>query len=134
MMRTTGNDRGAARMITITRLVIVLAIVGVLGYDGFSIMSAHVNTENDAQTAAYAASQAYNSQSNHNLPAAYAAAVASVRGKGETVLTTGFTANADGTIHLTVQRIAPTVVIKHFGSLHSWTVVTERGDANSLDG
>src|SRR4051794_2809950 len=108
MMRTVGNDRGLIRLITMTRVVVVLAIVGVFGYDGFAILSNNVSTENDAQTAAYAASQAYHDRPNLSL--AYQAAQESVAGKDETVLTQGFSVDTDGTIHLLLRRTVHTIV------------------------
>jgi hypothetical protein len=131
MMRTVGNDRGLVRLITITRVVVLLAIVGVFGYDGFAILSNHVSTENDAQTAAYAASQSYHDHPNLSL--AYQAAEQSVAGKGETVLTQGFRVDTDGTIHLLVRRTVHTVVFGRVGPLKHLTVTTEHGDANSVN-
>lgn len=130
-MRTTGNDRGAVRVVTVTRLVAVLAVVGVFGFDGFSIMSNHVSTESDAQNAAYAASQAWHN--DPSLPLAYQAAVNSLAGKNETVLTQGFTVDPDGTIHLEVRHTAHTVLFSRVGPLRHLTVTTEHGDANSVN-
>jgi hypothetical protein len=130
-MRTSGNDRGAMQLVTITRLFVILAIVGVLGYDGFAVMSVHVTAENDAQNAAYAASQAWHS--NQNLEVAYQAAEQSVAGKHETVLTHGFSVDPDGTIHLQVTKTAHTLVFSRIGPLKHLTVVTEKGDANSVN-
>jgi hypothetical protein len=131
MMRTTGNDRGAVKVATVTRLVAILGVLGVFGFDGFSVMANHVATENDAQTAAYAASQAW-----HNSPSldgAYAAAVTSLAGTGDTVLTQDFSVDPDGTIHLLVEHTAHTVVISHIGPLRHLAVTTEHGDANSVN-
>jgi hypothetical protein len=130
-MRATGSDRGEVRLFTLTWLVVLLALLGVFGYDGFSIMASHVNTESDAQNAAYAASQSWHN--DRNLPEAYQAAVAAVAGKDETVLTQGFTVDPDGTIHLVVQHTAPTVVFSRIGPLKHFTVTTEHGDANSVN-
>lgn len=131
-MRTTGNDRGAVKVVTVTRLVAILGVVGVFGFDGFSIMSNHVSTENDAQTAAYAASQSWH-DTGGSLQDAYQAAVVSLDGKGDTVLTQGFTADPDGTIHLLVRHTAHTVVFQRVGPLKKLTVTTEHGDANSVN-
>jgi hypothetical protein len=130
MMRTTGNDRGAVRLVTISRLVVVLAIIGVFGYDGFSVMSNRVSTEDNAQTAAYAASQAWHT--TPNLQAAYQAAVASIAGTGDTVLRKNFSVDPDGNIHLLVRHTAKTVVFRRVGPLRHLTVATEHGDANSV--
>lgn len=118
-------------LVTITRLVVVLGIVGVFGYDGFSVLSNHVSTENDAQNAAYTASQAWHN--DRNLSAAYQAAVQSVAGKDETVLTQGFSVDPDGTIHLLLRHTEKTVIFSRFGPLKHLTVTTEHGDANSVN-
>jgi hypothetical protein len=131
MMRTLGNDRGALRLVTVTRLVVALAIVGVFGYDGFAILSNHVSTENDAQTAAYAASQSWHNDPNLSL--AYQAAVQSISGKGDTVLTQSFTVDSDGNIHLLVRHTVHTIVFGRVGPLKHLTVTTESGDANSVN-
>jgi hypothetical protein len=129
MMRTNGNDRGAVRTATVTWVVIVLAIVGVFGFDGFGIIANRVHTEDNAQTAAYAASQAWHN--SPNLTAAYQAAVASIAGSGDTVLTQNFSVDPDGTIHLLVRHTVKTVVFSRIGPLEHLTTATEHGDANS---
>jgi hypothetical protein len=129
MMRTTGNDRGAVRLAIMSRVVVVLALLGLFGFDGFGIMSNRVHTEDDAQTAAYAASQAWHT--TPNLGAAYQAAVASVSGTGDTVLMKNFSVDPDGTIHLLVRHTVKTVVFSRVGQLRHLTVATEHGDANS---
>lgn len=130
-MRTVGNDRGAVRLITITRVVVVLAIVGVFGYDGVAVLSNHIATENDAQTAAYAASQSWHNDPNLSL--AYQAADKSVAGKGDTVLTQNFSVDTDGTIHLLVRHTVRTIVFSRVGPLKHLAVTTEHGDANSVN-
>lgn len=120
------------RLTTLGVTAVILGIVGVGGYDGFSIMSNNVSTENDAQNAAYAASQAWHND-NENLTMAYQAAVQAVAGKNETVLTRGFTVDADGTIHLLVRRTANTILFNRIGPLKHVTVTTQHGDANSVN-
>jgi hypothetical protein len=131
MMRNPGNDRGAARLATVTWLVVVLAIIGVLGFDGFSVLSDRVKAQNDAQTAAYAASQAWHT--TQNLDDAYQAAVTSVAGTGDVVLTRHFTIDSDGTAHLLLRRRANTIVLKHISAFRKYTVALEHGDANSIN-
>jgi Flp pilus assembly protein TadG len=130
-MRTIGNDRGAARLATMAWVFVVLAIVGVCAFDAVSIMSSRVSVENDAQTAAYAASD--NWHTSHNIDDAYQAAVTSIAGKGETVLTKHFTIDSDGTVHLMLRAHAKSVLLDRIGSLRHLTVTVEHGDANSLN-
>jgi len=131
-MGSLADDRGAIRVVTLTRLAVILGIVGILGYDSFAVMSTHVSTENDAQNAAYAASQAWHD--NPSIDAAYQAAVTTLAGNpGETVETTGFTVDPGGTVHLVVVQKAKTVVFSHIGAMKTWVTATEHGDANSVN-
>jgi hypothetical protein len=120
------------RLITLGRLVVVLGILGVFGYDGFAVLSNNVSTENDAQTAAYAASNAWHND-NKNIDLAYQAAVQSLAGKDDTVLTTGFTVDPQGMVHLLVRHTAHTVVFNRIGPLKHLTITTQHGDANSVN-
>jgi hypothetical protein len=132
MMRSTGNDGGAVRLATFTWLFAVLAIIGVFGFDGFSILSTRVTTENDAQTAAYAASAAWHS--SQNLNGAYAAAVASLDGKkGDKVLVRGFVIDPTGEVHLLVRNHARTILLGHISAVRHLSVALESGDANSIN-
>jgi hypothetical protein len=130
-MRWSGDDGGAVRLTTMVWLVVVLAVLGVAGYDTASIVSTRVNAENDAQTAAYAASASWHS--NSNLDEAYQAAVTSIAGKGDTVLTHHFVIDADGTVHLLVRKRANSIVLEHISSMRHLDVALEHGDANSIN-
>jgi Tfp pilus assembly protein PilX len=131
-MRSLREDRGAMRLVTLTRLVVILGIIGVLGYDTFACMSTRVSTENDAQNAAFAASQAWHN--TQNIDQAYQAAVTEVANNpGETVEQTGFTVDPDGTVHLILDRTAKTIVFAHIGFLKHWTAASEHGDSNSVN-
>jgi hypothetical protein len=133
MRRNARDDRGAVRMATTFWLAAMIAVIGVVGFNAASIMSSRVSTENDAQTAAYAASQAWHTTPN-NLDNAYQAAVTAVAGKGEKVLTKGFVVDPDGTVHLVLRSQAKSILLTHIGSLRHLTVTIEHGDANSLTG
>jgi hypothetical protein len=135
-MPLLGSDRGATRVATLSRVFVLLAIIGVFGYDTFACMSTRVSTENDAQNAAYAASQAWhnNPTSTTAVETAYQAAVATVAANpAEQVLTTNFTVDTDGTVHLTLTRTAKTVMFGHIGIFKHWVVASEHGDANSVN-
>jgi hypothetical protein len=132
MSRAARNDAGLMSALTLGKLAVVLGIIGVFGYDGFSVMSNNVSTESQAQDAAYAASQAWH-DNNRNLTLAYQAAVASLADTGDTVLQQGFSVEPDGTIHLLVRHTAKTVIFNHIGPLKHLIVTTQHGDANSVN-
>ena len=65
------------------RLTLILAILGVAAFEGVSIVIANVGVKDDAQSAAFAAAAAY--QSQHTAIAAIAAAKADLS-KGDTLV------------------------------------------------
>ena len=108
------------------KVLAVLGIVGVLGFDGVSIGLCHISTQDDANTAALAAMEAWGA--HHSITEAYAAAEQSAAGHGETVLQDGFTIDPKTSeVTLRMTRKATTVVL---GSVHgSWVDVAETGTA-----
>lgn len=116
------DDAGGIVIGWLTRLVVVLAVVGVIGFDAVSIAVAHVNIVDDANSAVQAASLSW--QSAHNIETAYQAAEAALPPGEEEVLPTSFAIAADGTVRLTVRRTVRTLIVRHLGSLSRWDVVT----------
>ena len=130
-MRTSGRDRGAARLTTITWLVVVLGVIGVFVFDGVSVMSSRVSAQDDAQNAAFAASSEWHI--TPNVEDAYQAAVNYLGGKkDERVLRHEFSVAPDGTVHLLIRRKIQTIVFGHIGAFRHLTVAIESGDANSI--
>jgi hypothetical protein len=129
-MRATGTDRGAVRVGYVTKLAVALAIIGVFGYDGVSILAVHVTTSTDASNAADAASA--NWQQTHDVLLAYQAASTKVAAHDEKVLTcrTCFSIQPDNTVHLELRRSAHTLLFSRIGFLRHATVVVEAGTAN----
>jgi hypothetical protein len=81
-MRHCGNDRGAVAVPGIVKWAIALAIFALLGYDTFFTIATHLKTENDAQNAAYAASNAWTNAdvSQRSAEVAFQAAVVYLEG------------------------------------------------------
>jgi hypothetical protein len=103
----------------------VVAVLGVLGFDGASVAFAHVSASDDASSAAHAAAD--NWHDRHNLSSAFAAASADAAQHHETVDPARFAVTADGTVSLLLHRVATTAVI---GRLHpSWTRVDATASA-----
>jgi hypothetical protein len=127
------NDRGAMRVMTVTKVVVAMAVLGVFGYDTVACMADHAKTEDNAQDAAYAASQSW--LNTKNIYVAYAAAQTTLKTENpaDQLIRSSFSIDPDGTAHLKVTRTAKTLVIGHIGFLKHYTVATEKGDANSFD-
>lgn len=115
------GDRGDIVLGWLTKLVVTLAVLGVLGFDGISLVSTRFQAEDHAQTAARTASAAY--RSTPDLQAAYDAAVAEVAPHGDTIDPTSFSVGTDGATTLTLRRTAATMLLEKVGPLRDWAQV-----------
>jgi len=144
-MRIRGDDRGAFKVHWLVKVGLAVAVLGLLGYDGFVTVATHLKAENDAQNAAYAASQYWNDQpdTRADITNVYNAAAEYEKANNPSDHVCGgpsdplcgakgpFSVEPDGTVHLVVRREAKTIIFKHFGFMHSLLTAYESGDANS---
>jgi hypothetical protein len=114
-------DAGAIVIGWITKLVVVFAIIGVLGFDAISVGLGYTSTADDANNAVQAASQSY--ERSHDLQAAYTAAEAVIK-PTETIGTKDFTIQPDGTTSLSVTNTAHTLVLYRTSQTKGLAVVT----------
>jgi hypothetical protein len=123
-------ERGDVILSWLTRVVAVIAVVAVVGFDGLSIAVARVSAKDDANTAAVAASTAWRTDKGLLAPTLLAAQNSADQ-HGETVLPTSLTVDPDGTVHLTLERIATTLLVRHIGPVSSWATVIVKGSGLS---
>jgi hypothetical protein len=116
-----GADAGSIVLGWVTKLALVGAVVGVVGFDGLSVGLAHLSTVDDANAAVHAASQTY--LQTHNLQASYNAAAAAVK-PTEVVGTTDFAVAPDGTASLSVTNTAHTLLLYRTKSTGKWADIT----------
>lgn len=123
MTRVEG-DRGDIVLGWLTKLVVVLALFGLVAFDGISIIQAHVQASDRANTAASAAADAFHD--THDVQKAYNAAYATVTGD-DTIETKTFTVAQDGQVTLRLHHVATTLVLRHISALKKWTQAVETG-------
>ena len=109
------------------KLVAVLAVIGVIAFDGFSIVAAHLSASDDAQTAAQAAANAYATQ---KTPAAALLAAEQALHKGDTLVPNSMTISSTGEVTIKLQRTAGSIILHHFSAGKKWDIVTEGGTAD----
>lgn len=120
-------DSGGIVVGWLVKLVVVLAVFGVLGIDGAAVLVAHVNGTDDANNAAAAAEQAW--QNNHNYASAVQAAEDAVTNTSESLVSHSLVIDDSGTVHLKLRREITTTVLRHIGPLKKYTVVVIDGEA-----
>lgn len=103
----------------LTKLVVVLSVLGVLGLDGFAWASARVGAQDSAEQAGRAAASTW--QQTKHLQTTYDAALAEVVASGDTIDTASFTAAPDGAVTLTLRREATTLVLHRIPPLRHLT-------------
>ena len=117
------DDRGDIVLGWLTKLTVVLAALGVIGFDAISLTTARFQAEDHAQAAVREAREAYRGSSN--LQAAYDAALAEVAPHGDTIDPQTFTVGPDGRVTLTLHREAATMLVEKIPQLRHWTEVEQ---------
>lgn len=120
-------ERGSIVIGWFTKVVVVLAVLAVVLFDGISIGLAHMNESSDAQAAAAAASDTW--MSTHDPSQALASASSYANQRGETVIASTFQVAADGTVTLTLREQVKTMVVRYLGPLKKLALVRAVGQA-----
>lgn len=120
------QDSGAIVLGWLTKLAATIALVGLIAFDGVSLVQAHFSAADRAGT--YASSAAEKYQGTKDINAAYAEAEAAAQIDGDSVDIQGFSVTPDGHAHLTLRHSAKTLWMHKIGFLKKFTVVTEQGE------
>jgi hypothetical protein len=126
----TRPDRGDIVLGWLTRVIIALALLGVVVFDGLSLAVAHFAAIDDADSAADSASEAW--LATHDLSAALQAAQVSAAEHGETVQQGSLNVDPDGTAHVEITREATTLVVHRIPLLRSLTTITASGSGKAM--
>ena len=115
------SDRGDIVLGWLTKLIVVLSLVGLLVFDLVSLAANQLQAEDQAQAAARAAIENYSD--SHDLQAAYDAALAQVVPDGDSIDAPTFAFSSDGTVTLTLRRTAPTLLLHKVAGLRDYAEV-----------
>ncbi|MDT7802001.1 MAG: hypothetical protein QOI78_5434 [Actinomycetota bacterium] len=129
-MDTVRRDCGSIVVGWLTKVVVVVAVLGVMLFDALSVTASHIGASDDASQAATAAQVEW--RTSHNVQLAYNAAVESLPSTSESVPAKSFTVSSDGTVHLMVRRTTRTLIVHHVGFLKKYEVVTAAGEASPV--
>jgi hypothetical protein len=122
------DDRGDVVVGWLTKLMVIITLVGLILIDGVSVIKAHYGASGDADIAASRASTAY--ALRHNSADAYAAAVEFAVDNDELIDRHQFHVNGKtGTVTLTLTRTADTVVLDRIAPLRRFGVASGSGAA-----
>ena len=121
MTRVRG-DRGDIVLGWLTKLVVVLAVLGVVAFDLVALGVGRLQAEDRAAAAARAAVSSWSS--SKDVQAAYEAALARVAEDGgaleDTIDPGSFRVDPDGAVTLTLRHTATTLVVEKVGPARPW--------------
>lgn len=126
------DDSGGIVLGWLTKLVVVMALVGVLLFDGLSITTSRLSIEDQGFLAAREASSEW--QRSGDVQLAYDAAVtAAIEANAlNEVPPAAFAAAPDGTVDLDIRREAATLVVHRIGWIDDWALVTTHVAAKGM--
>ena len=125
-MNASARDRGDIVLGWLTRLVVVLSVLGLVGFDGLSLAQSRFQASDRATTAASAASTSWTQ--TKNLQAAFNAAYATTQ-DGDTIETKTFAVTPDGKVTLRLHHTATTLLLQRVRALRHYAEAVETGTA-----
>ena len=124
------GDRGDVILGWFSKIAIVLAIVGVIGFEATSIGVAHVQTQDLAKAAAREGSREW--QRSRDVQRAYQAADAVALADNGSIDPKEFIVAGDGSVTVTVQKEASSLVLYRIGATKKWTRIRETAEAKYI--
>lgn len=115
--RNAVGDQGSIVVGWLTRLTLVLGLLGLVGFEVLSIAVARVSLEDYGKEAAQEAIHTY--QNTHNPTLAYQSAVSVADEHGARIAKKSFTVTPDGAVSFTISNTATTLVLYRVDRLAS---------------
>ena len=125
-MNPHARDRGDIVLGWLTRLVVILGVLGLVGFDGLALAQARFQAADRATTAASAASSSW--MATKNLQAAFNSAYATAQ-DGDTIETKTFRVTPDGKVTLRLHHTATTLLLHRVGPLRHFAEAVQTGTA-----
>lgn len=129
-MRRVHGERGDIIVGWLTKIVVVLALVGVVGFDLVSVGAAKVSAADTASRAARAGADVW-ADTKGDVQAAYLAALRHAEEHGGAIDPADFTVATDGTVTVKVTRTATTLLLYRHGTTKKWAHVVAEGSGRA---
>jgi hypothetical protein len=122
------DDRGDIILGWFTRVATFLLLLGIVAFEGISLVTAHINGADTANAVALAAADAY--APRHSVKAAYAAAEGEAIKHNAELLPDEFVVSADGSVEIAIKSTATTLFLYRTSATAKWAVVKSAGHAS----
>ena len=127
-MNRNSRDEGAIVLGWLTKVVVVLAVLGFLSYDGIAIVSANISAADRANTLASEAADDVRTMRDVNK--AYAVINAEAAEKGDSIEPQDFRVASDGHVTLVLHREATSLWMSRVGPLRRFLHVKATGEGS----
>ncbi|HZG95986.1 MAG TPA: hypothetical protein VEZ46_14865 [Mycobacteriales bacterium] len=123
-------DRGDIVLGWLTKVIVVMTIIGLFVVEGLSIVSARISGQDVADGVALAGSEAYSSKKSAKT--ALRAAQAEAVSNGAEIVPGSFLVARDGRVTVTVRQTAKTVLLYRVEQTRKWAQIDSHGNARSV--
>src|SRR5436190_4907588 len=130
MRRDSASERGDIVLGWLTRVVVTLAVIALIAFDGIAIVTARLGVADDAQSAAEAANAAWN-EHHGDAQVAYDAAAAYAEQHAEECPVKDFSVGANGLVRLRLTGKATTLFVGHVGPMKKLAEIHGSGEATT---
>ena len=117
-----GNDFGGVIVGYFTKIALVLSIFALLSFDAVSVGATRIGVEDIARQSAAAGAEAWNATKDQT--SAYRAALDEAEANGATIADKSFSIASDGSVTVTVEKDATTLLLYRTKKTDSWTHVS----------
>ena len=122
------GDLGVIVVGTLAKVLLVLAVVGMVGYDAFSVTTTQLSLHDRAQQAAQAGHDAY--RAGGTVQGAYAAALKYAQEHGDTLVRSGFSTGPNHRVTVELRREAPVIIANHVPRVKDYTLADATATAS----
>ncbi len=131
-VRTDSGERGDIVLSWLSKLVVILGLAGIVLFDAISVGVTATTLTDQGNYAAREASEVY--QSTKSVQKAYETAVVTSTESNplNTIDTSSFRIDEDGTVHLTISREATTLVLHRWSRTAGWAQLDREARGKSI--
>ena len=122
------EDVGAIVVSTLVKLLLVVGLLAVIGYDSVTMSINSLSLKDDAQAAAQEGHQVLHDRKDPQ--AAYNAVVRFAKEHGLTVVPQSFAVSARNTVTVELRREAPVIAARYIPRINSYVVATATASAS----
>lgn len=122
-MQDRPADAGDMVIGWLTRVAVIMLVIGLIGFEALSIMVTKIQLGDTATSAGSTALSAYSG--SHSVSVAYQQAQAVAAADGASIVQKSFRFNVDGSVEFTIRKTANTVLVQHLNATSAWARVKE---------